>query len=399
MTITQLIEQAESLAQRAIARRQEKDAATGSVFVKETVRQCLFIAGQSELSQSESERAAVAVWLYFTALERGVLFASRQEKILESVRLLEELELPEEDRRQIQRAVMAAVNSEPADLFDEVVCDAVNSIILQADQLSDFSQQELLLYQTLAGANVGWLRLLREQLGQLRFFTEYGRSHFNDKRDSLLEKLNTYQKAMRREQREELMQEFNLSKKDLKRLKKLGKRDNRGVQTLFRLTSRNHFTLNAMVDRKANIMISINAIILSVMIGGLVGGLSEAWEIRIGPIVLLILTSSLSIIFAVFSIRPEVSHGEFSREELRAKKGNLLFYGNFLKVSLKDFEREILQLLNDRHYLYLSMIRDIYFLGETLNKKNRLLRISLNIFLVGIILAVLLLGGMELLGV
>lgn len=398
MTITQLVEQAESLAERAIARRQEKDAATGSAFVKEAVRQCLIIAEQSGLSQPESERAAVAVWLYFTALERGMLFTSRQERVLGSVRLLEELELPEEERRQIRRAVVAAVNSEPADLFEETVCDAVNSIILQADQLIDFSQQELLLYQALAGAKVGWLRLLREQLGRLRFFTDYGRSHFNDKRDTFLEKLNTYQKAMRREHREELMREFNLSKKDLKQLKKLGRRDDRGVQTLFRLTSRNHFTLNAMVDRKANIMISINAIILSVMIGGLVGGLSEAWEIRIWPIILLILTSALSIIFAVFSIRPEVSHGEFSREELRAKKGNLLFYGNFLKVSLKDFEREMLQLLNDRHYLYLSMIRDIYFLGETLNKKNRLLRISLNIFLVGIILAVLLLGGIELLG-
>lgn len=396
MRIPALVEQAEALAESAIARRQERDAAIGSALVQETVTQCLVISAHSELSEEEAERAAVAVWLYFTALERGALFSPKHNDHPLTEAFLEELGLPDKEREKIQQAVIAAITLQPADHFEEVVCDAVNSIILKAEQLTDFSRKEMLLNKVIAGAKVSWLRLLNEQLGQLRFFTEYGRTQFSDKRDQLLEKLNIYKKAIRKEYRRGLMREFDLSKKDIKKLKKLGRRDDRGVQTLFRLTSRNHFTLNSMVDRKANIMISINSIILSVMIGGLVGGLSDAWEVELLPVGLLILASSLSIIFAILSIRPEVSHGVFTREEIQAKKGNLLFYGNFVQMPLKDYEREMLQLLNDRNYLYLSMIRDIYYLGETLNKKNRLLRISLNIFMVGIILAVLLLGMTEL---
>lgn len=396
MTIPQLVHQAAKLADRTIAVRQEQDRAMGLALVSEAVRNSLLIAEKSKLSDEESEHAAIAVWLYFTALQRGALFNPEQGEQQPAEALLSELDIPIDYRQKIRRAVSAVLSGEPATLFEEVVCDGVNSIILEADQLTDFSSKELLLQRMISGSRIGWLRLLQKQLNQLRFFTPYARGQMDARRNKLLEKLNVYQQAIKKEYRETLMRAFNLSKKDIKKLKKLSKRDDRGIQTLFRLTSRNHFTLNAMVDRKANIMISINSIILSVMIGGLVGGLSGAWDVHLLPVMTLVLTSALSIIFAVISIRPEVSHGVFTREELEAKKGNLLFYGNFLKMPLKDYEREMLLLLNDANYLYLSMIRDIYYLGETLNKKNRLLRVSLNIFMVGIIVAVLLFGWTEL---
>jgi len=396
MAIPYIVNQVAELAERAISRRQEEDLATGMALVREAVRQCLLIAEECGLSEEEVEHAAIAVWLYFIGLQRGAFFTIDEEELPALEELIRELELPAFSRDKIRGAVEALISGTPTTLFEEIVCDAVNSIILEAEQLSDFSHKELLLHRVIIGSRLGWLRLLQKQLNQLHFYTDYARSHLDQRRAELLGKLNVFRHVMQKEYRENLMREFNLNKKDLKKLKNLSKRDDRGVQTLFRLTSRNHFTLNAMVDRKANIMISINSIILSVMIGGLVGNLSGAWEVHLLPIMMLTLTSASSIIFSVISIRPEVSHGVFTREELQAKKGNLLFYGNFLKMPLKDYEREMLQLLNDPNYLYLSMIRDIYYLGETLNKKNRLLRISLNIFMVGIIVAVLLFGWTEL---
>lgn len=396
MTTPQIVQKAAVLAERTIAVRQEEDRATGLALVHEAARQCLLIAEKCGLDEEESELAAIAVWLYFVALQRGALFSMEQDEPPLTEALLSDLELPLAGRDKIRGAVAAVLSGEPATLFEEVVCDGINSILLEAERLVDFSRKELLLQRVISGSKMSWLRLLHKQLNQLRFFTPHARARLTERRNELLSKLDVFQQAMHKEYRENLMREFNLSKADLKKLKKLGKRDDRGIQTLFRLTSRNHFTLNAMVDRKANIMISINSIILSVMIGGLVGGLSGAWDVHLLPILVLVLTSALSIIFAVISIRPEVSHGVFTREELHARKGNLLFYGNFLKMPLKDFEREMLLLLNDPNYLYLSMIRDIYYLGETLNKKNHLLRISLNIFMVGIIAAVLLFGWTEL---
>ncbi len=41
----------------------------------------------------------------------------------------------------------------------------------------------------------------------------------------------------------------------------------KGIQTMLRLTSENHLKLSDMADHKANILISVNAIIISVILG------------------------------------------------------------------------------------------------------------------------------------
>ena len=58
-------------------------------------------------------------------------------------------------------------------------------------------------------------------------------------------------------------------------------------------------------------------------------------------------------------------------------------------MHLRDYEWAVLQMMNDQDYLYGSMIKDIYYLGQLLAKKYRFIRKSLTIFLVGIVLAVI----------
>ena len=65
--------------------------------------------------------------------------------------------------------------------------------------------------------------------------------------------------------------DLHINKEELKSLKKklskIEPRPEKGVETLFRLLSKNQYTLNAMIDRKSNILISINALILSIVLG------------------------------------------------------------------------------------------------------------------------------------
>ena len=46
-------------------------------------------------------------------------------------------------------------------------------------------------------------------------------------------------------------------------------------------------------------------------------------------------------------------------------------------------------MMKDSDYLYRSIIKDIYFLGVVLGKKYRLLRLSYNIFMIGLIVSVI----------
>ncbi len=50
---------------------------------------------------------------------------------------------------------------------------------------------------------------------------------------------------------------------------KLEKFDIRGIQTLFRTVSRNHYTLLRMIDSKAGIILTINSIVISLAMGSI----------------------------------------------------------------------------------------------------------------------------------
>lgn len=162
----------------------------------------------------------------------------------------------------------------------------------------------------------------------------------------------------------------------------------KGIQTMLRLTSDNHLELSNMADGKANILISVNAIIISVILTVLVRRL-EIDTYLIIPTVIFLLVSVTTIVIAIMSTRPKVSTGIFSEQEVMAKKTNLLFFGNFHKVSLEEYEKGMRIMMSDPEYLYGALIKDIHQLGVVLGRKYRLIRIAYNIFMIGIVVSVL----------
>ena len=94
-------------------------------------------------------------------------------------------------------------------------------------------------------------------------------------------------------------------------------------------------------------------------------------------------------ILSVLATRPNVTEGKFSKKDVEDKKVNLLFFGNFHKMSLPEFEWAIGELMKDKDYLYSSMTKDLYFLGKVLNRKYKILRITYLVFMIGIIVSVL----------
>ncbi len=102
----------------------------------------------------------------------------------------------------------------------------------------------------------------------------------------------------------------------------------------------------------------------------------------------MMLFSTVSIIFAILSTRPKVNTATYSKDDIKQKRINLLFFGNFYKLSLEEYDTALRELMTDRDDVYGALIKDLYYLGLVLNRKYRLLRITYNIFMVGIILSV-----------
>jgi hypothetical protein len=87
--------------------------------------------------------------------------------------------------------------------------------------------------------------------------------------------------------------------------------------------------------------------------------------------------------------RPNLSKGRFLREDIKQKRTNLLFFGNFHSMSVEEYEWAMKEMMKDADYLYGSLIKDIYYLGSVLGRKYKFLRISYNIFMFGFVLSVL----------
>ena len=165
----------------------------------------------------------------------------------------------------------------------------------------------------------------------------------------------------------------------------------RGVETMYRTTYRTHTNLSAMADSKANLMLSVNAIVISILIANLLPKLGENSQLII-PSVLLTATCLGSMIFATLSTRPKVTEGKVTKEDIRQRKANLLFFGNFYNMALEDFQWGVNEMLKDPEFLYSTMSRDLYFLGIVLAKKYRYLSICYNLFMFGLITSVLAFG-------
>jgi hypothetical protein len=171
-----------------------------------------------------------------------------------------------------------------------------------------------------------------------------------------------------------------------KKKKKDGKPE-RGVETVFRTTYNKNQQLSAQADNKAHIMIQVNAIVISVLLNILVGQ-SQSNRSLLVPVILLLMVNVVTIIIAMLATRPTITSGTFTIKEIDAKQANLLFFGNYFRMSLDDYTYGMLKMLDDGEFLYGSMIRDTYYQGLVLGKKYRLLRLSYTVFMYGIAAAV-----------
>jgi hypothetical protein len=162
----------------------------------------------------------------------------------------------------------------------------------------------------------------------------------------------------------------------------------RGVETMYRTTYRTHTNLSAMADSKANLMLSVNAIVISILVSNLLPKLQDgfSWKLLV-PIILLTATCLGSMVFATLATRPKVTEGKVTREAIKQRKANLLFFGNFYNMPLEDFQWGVNEMLTDPEFLYSSMSRDLYYLGIVLAKKYQHLSHCYNIFMYGLIVS------------
>lgn len=280
----------------------------------------------------------------------------------------------------------------PKNILEEVICDADLHHLGSKDffERNEIFRMEVEKVLQKNYSDIQWLQSTIEFMSSHKYFTPYARNKYDEQKQLNLAKL---QKRLRKklEKKEENMkkdEKIEIEKEKIKSKKSEMKKAERGIETMFRNVMRTHVSFSAMADNKANIMISVNTLIITAVIAVLARKLDSNPHLII-PTAILTIFSLTTLIFAVLVTRPKITDGRFTKEDIENKKANLLFFGNFFNVSLEDFNWGMQEMMNDRDYLYESMVKDFYFLGQVLGQKYKYLRICHTIFMYGLILSVL----------
>ena len=170
-------------------------------------------------------------------------------------------------------------------------------------------------------------------------------------------------------------------------VKKKGPGSSRGIETLFRSAYRVQMDLTGLADNKANMMISINGIIISIIIAAVAPKLdANPWLLI--PSTIFLIGTLISIVYAILAARPRVHSIPITLKDLEHSGGNILFFGDFANLTQDDFTTGMLELIEDRDIVYETMIRNLYGLGSVLKKKFALLKVAYTTFMMALILGV-----------
>jgi hypothetical protein len=356
--------------------------------------------------------------LFESDLKKGFVYHSldRTLGVLERAKeIAEEMQLPEEDKEVVLLAALfhdtGRTSAGDQDLFQESasICrsfleengmsaerlDRVVSLILSLSpeeevtsplkgilrdamlaylsnehylrHLEDLRWEER-VYQNLNYDDNSWLKLQRKRLKAASFTTEAGNRLYGDQKKKNEKELKKLSKTAK-------------GKKDLASRQSIG--DSRTAQMMFKTALRNHIDLTNIADNKANIMLSINAIIITITMP-LVASNIQGNGYLIVPASSLMLTCMLSIIYATLATRPIKMTGYTDLRLHDQGKTNLFFFGNFFKMKISEYHQGIREVIASEEILENSILNDLYYLGAALGHKYRQLRVCYNIFMIGI---------------
>lgn len=341
------------------------------------------------ISPEDAELLLVAAWLHDSGyIEGGENHEKRSASIAET--FLKDNNFPEEKIENVKLLILATeVTREPETLPEKIMRDADCSHFGDANYFNycNLLKDEWKVTLGKEYTKLEWAETnMKVFMNWHRFYTDYAQQNWQPQKDAniaiLKDKINTLKKGKKEKNKT----------KDILNQKKLEKFDSpeRGIDTVFRVTLNNHTKLSQIADSKANILLSVNAIIISIALSTLIPKLDSPTNAHlITPTFIMLMFSVVSIIFAILSTRPKVSSGTFTRKDIEDKKVNLLFFGNFHKMPLSEYQWAMNEMMKDREYLYNSMIKDLYYLGLVLDRKYKLLRSTYTIFMIGIIASVI----------
>lgn len=232
---------------------------------------------------------------------------------------------------------------------------------------SEHLRKELAFFENKHFTDAEWIKHNLEFYKEVEYHTPEGKSKYEEGKEKNKDWLKTKNKQNKKADKSSLIS------------------GSRTAEMLFKTSLRNHINLTKIADNKANIMLSINALILTFALPLIYQQMDSATHsFFLIPFFILGGTCVFSMINAALATQPGKSEGKFNPADIQAGKGSLFFFGNFFNTPLTDYSNAMKKSLVNPDNMDDSAIIDLYFLGKSVGRKFKLLRRCYSFFLVGI---------------
>ncbi len=394
--VSALVKEAQAYATELLTKELPAKLTYHSVRHTEAVaKECRALAAAADLSPDDTEALLLAAWFHdlgYLDVYDGHEFRSMER----AAAWLAEHQVPPGRVQLIKDLIKATHRDSTAETgLQKLLVDADMSNLARDDFRSSAellrTEWELVLGRSYS--NPEWAELQLNFMMGHKYESDAGKERYRKPFKKNLD-----------EQRDQLKKTEKKKKKKTKEQNETFAEPKRGIETMFRTMYGNHVKLSAMADKKASMMIQLNAVLISVIItylgakmgkAGAFGPLLSGNPVLAIPISILLATALGSVTTAILSAQPDVTSFAWlkrSPEIASNRRVNLLFFGQFTKLSLDNFQSGMREMMRQKEAIYTNMLTDVYYLGEVLSRKYRLLRTSYTIFMVGLILTALSFG-------
>jgi hypothetical protein len=152
---------------------------------------------------------------------------------------------------------------------------------------------------------------------------------------------------------------------------------------ILRTAQQHHVALSTMADTKANIIITVSSIVLTLSLGRMGEPVLRASVLTLTGFTL------TALLLAILAVLPKYRPLRLKPGQPLPPQFNLLFFGHFSELDKQRFMQEMAERLKADGSVYRTMASDIYSLGYYLaHHKYRYLRLSYICFLTGFIASV-----------
>jgi hypothetical protein len=257
----------------------------------------------------------LAAWFHDTGYDKGP--ENHEERSCEHVRaFLRRRQYPDDDIKTVLGCIMATrMPQRPENLLEEILCDADMSHLGSKTYWERCGRvrQELNLIQKRLMSEREWVDFEINFISNHQYYTDAARELYEERKQKHIRQLKKHRQRFYPEEKKaeaaaDREPESNKEKEDKKRPRK-NKEDQlelkqlnlgRGVETMYRTTYRTHINLSSIADNKANIMLSINAIIISIVVSNLALKLAPNSPLLIPTGILWLICFAL-LVFAILS--------------------------------------------------------------------------------------------------